>query len=564
MVQQLENQNSLIGDPESWSTGRPFIEFLNKNDLSSRFAILIITRHQFVHAIIVHNSKLVDIDPDDLIKWSLSIPEAAAGYCYSYRNPDSVHISRDIEGTLTKTLENSKPLLFGRYFPGLTNPNKRYYEMNQEIIHLSELHWMHEKQAYCKIDRLGDILEVINITQTEASGNKQSIITCEPHFLEDYLFTTDSSLVRLFEFQISKRNGDLTDRKMADVVITETPGIFYKRYVVETGLFLRGLQIIRPHNTRDFVLNRIMRVKQVENKYVEFMALDLRDGQIKKISTNPEATCNYFNLQESDKPLELSPAFFRQEVLSKYKQDPDKYDLTDRFLNCRDAWTLRGLDFNNSGQIHTYICDLAAIPYEEQLYWLSYNEDPKDGLSERAIRNDFFAQWYSNDRPIDQIKATLRRWETERVEWWTLSISTKYAGFDYPLSENKQEWAKHFLELAKLIIEGLSLKYLKRILNQEGFNYSKEEANQSITLLEKVLTAVSGSTEPVHLPNLREVQRLRTKLSAHISGKEAMEITQNALGEFGTYESHFQNICVNVHLELLEIENTLKEFRISE
>jgi hypothetical protein len=436
--------------------------------------------------------------------------------------------------------------------------------MNQEIVHLSELHWVHEKQAYCKIDRLGDILEVINITQTQVSGNKLSVITCEPDILEDYLFTSDSSLVRPFEFQINRRNGEFADRNMADVVITDTPGFFYKRYIVDKGVFLRGLQIIRLHNTRDFVLDRIMKGKQVEDKYVEFLARDIRDGQLKKISTNPEATCNYFNLKESDKPLELSPAFFRQEVLSKYKQDPDKYDLSDRFLNCRDAWTLRGLDFNNSGQIHTYICDLAAIPYEEQLYWLSYNEEPKDGLSERAIRNDFFAQWYSNDRPIDQIKATLRRWETERVGWWTLSISTEYAGFDYPLSENKQEWAKHFLELAKLIIEGLNLKYFKRILNQEGVNYSKEEANQSITLLEKVLTVVSALNGPVHLPNMREVQRLRTKLSAHISGKEAVEITQNALGEFGTYESHFQNICANVHQELLEIENILKEFRISE
>ena len=559
IVEDLENQNSSLGDSESWSVGEPFLNFLQRNNLSSRFVLLATTKFQFVHSLIVDNDKLEVIDQDDLVNWSVSIPETAAGYCYDFSDPASVRLCREIEGTRTKTLENSTPILFGRYFDGLLGPNKKYYEINQEITHASELHWVEEKHAYCKIDYLGDVKEIINITQTRNKGDNLSLITCEPEILEDYLLATKSSIARLFLFQISGREKLNLSKEPKDRTIrAHSTELFSEAYQVNETCFLRGVQIIRLHNSPETVAKRIMG-NNIEKKHVEFTARDLRDGRIKKISTDPNATSNFFNMSESDKPLELSPAFFRPEVLSKYKADPEKYTLSERQINCRNAWTLRDIDFNDSGQIHAYICDLAVIPYEEQLYWLSCNEEPKGDISERAKRNDFLAQWYSIDRPIDRIKSTLLRWESENIGWWQRSDSTEYAGFDYPLSENKKEWEIHFLELAKFVIEGFKPRYLKKILDEKGVTFTEEEENKSIILLEKVLAALSGEPKPVDLPNLRYVQTLRTKLNAHVSGNKAMEITQKALREFGSYENHFQRTCEKVNQELLSIEYLLKE-----
>ena len=563
-VEDLENQESSLGDSESWSKGEPFINFLQSNDLSSRLVLLATTRLQFMHSLIVDNSKLEVIDQDDLVNWSVSIPETVAGYCYDFSDPASVRVCREIEGTRTKTLENSTPILFGRYFDGLLGPNKKYYEINQEITHASKVHWGEEKHAYCKIDHLGDIEEIINITQSWNKENNLSLITCEPEILEDYLLATNSSIVRLYIFQISGGEKLKMQEIHEDRIIkTHSTELFSETYQVNELCYLRGVQIIRLHNSPETVARRIMG-ENIEKKYVEFTARDLRDGRIKKISTDPNATSNFFNMNESDKPLELSPAFFRPEVLSKYKADPEKYTFSERWLNCRNAWTLRDIDFTENGQIHAYICDLAAIPFEEQLYWLSCNEEPKSDISERAIRNDFFAQWYSIDRPIDQIKSILRRWESEKVGWWQRSDSTEYASFDYPLSANKKEWEIHFLELAKFVIEGFKPRYLRKILEEKGVTFTKEEENKSIILLEKVLTALSGEPEPINLPNLRYVQSLRTKLTAHVSGSEAMEITQKALREFGSYENHFQRTCDKVKQELLVIEYLLKEINLTE
>ena len=62
-----------------------------------------------------------------------------------------------------------------------------------------------------------------------------------------------------------------------------------------------------------------------EGPYVKFLAHDWRNRRITKISTDPNATTNYFVAHENSLPFETSPAFFRPEVLLKYKADQDKY-----------------------------------------------------------------------------------------------------------------------------------------------------------------------------------------------------------------------------------------------
>ncbi|WP_446808486.1 hypothetical protein ACH50O_14495 [Methylomonas sp. 2BW1-5-20] len=95
----------------------------------------------------------------------------------------------------------------------------------------------------------------------------------------------------------------------------------------------------------------------------------------------------------SDLPFATSPAFFRPEVLLKYKADPDKYQIESRSIHCRGGWFLKSFDINEAGQVHAYLCDLSHLPYAEQLYWKSFNEPPKAGISTRAYRSDFLAQW---------------------------------------------------------------------------------------------------------------------------------------------------------------------------
>ena len=90
--------------------------------------------------------------------------------------------------------------------------------------------------------------------------------------------------------------------------------------------------------------------------YVAFTAWDWRNERITSISTDPQATTNYFQTDGNSLPFELSSAFFRPDVLLKYKSDTDKYVVDERDIRCRGAWELRGIDTNEAGQVHAYIC----------------------------------------------------------------------------------------------------------------------------------------------------------------------------------------------------------------
>ena len=88
-------------------------------------------------------------------------------------------------------------------------------------------------------------------------------------------------------------------------------------------------------------------------------------------------------------PFETSPIFFKPGVLDKYKNDTDKYTLKERFIDCRGGWYLKTYHINEQGQVHTYACYLSLLPYEEQVYWKSFNENPRGPISKTAVQTDF-------------------------------------------------------------------------------------------------------------------------------------------------------------------------------
>ncbi|WP_019215744.1 hypothetical protein [Legionella tunisiensis] len=114
---------------------------------------------------------------------------------------------------------------------------------------------------------------------------------------------------------------------------------------------------------------------------------------------------SYFT--NTGKPFETSPAFFKPEVLSKYKNNPDKYEVTERGISCLGVWTLSPYSINEEGQVHTYIYYLGQLPHKEQLHWKQYNEEPKAGISKIAYNTDFLGQFDEAECPLKSIKKHL-------------------------------------------------------------------------------------------------------------------------------------------------------------
>jgi hypothetical protein len=373
--------------------------------------------------------------------------------------------------------------------------------------------------------------------------------------MEEYLAASNASLVRMFDFTLLRRTGFSGWSDGPTQEINDSPDFFYRRKVMPGyAAYTRGVQIIRPHRALQAIFKNITDgwFGKKNKQYAAFITYDWRNKRVTKISTDPAATTNYFQAEGNTLPFELSPAFFRPEVLLKYKADRDKYTVGERDVSCRAAWHLEAIDVNEAGQVHAYICYLRRLPSEEQLHWLSFNEPPKAGISERALINDFQGEFVSFVQPLRKVLSIVQRWHDDKVAWWTLRDDKLLERVNTPLTESRDEWAEAYMDLAKLVIEGFETNAIRARLDAAQVPYGKED--KTITLLEKHLSKTGGAGEGQKLAGLRKVQLLRSKAKGHAGACEAQRLAQAALMEHETYANHFQHVCAQVADELEAIE----------
>lgn len=251
-------------------------------------------------------------------------------------------------------------------------------------------------------------------------------------------------------------------------------------------------------------------------------------------------------------PYELSPAFFRPDVLLKYKADTEKYTIGDRDISCRSAWYLKGYHINKAGQVHAYICDLRNLPYEEQLYWRGFNEEPRSGISEQAFTNDFEGRAWSSLNPFQNLRHKLRNL---KVEWWSLQDEDLLEKVTLPVANNKDEWAEACMNVSKLVIEGLSKKYIKKHLRENS--QAVDNQHGSIRMFEQALSYHYEDEGDQKLSAMKNLQAIRSKVRGHTAGSEGRELIDDALRLHENFTSHFQFMCNEILQELERIEDML-------
>lgn len=535
-----------------WVKASAHLSFLKANAHATEVVIYASGPYSFIHSIVVPDDQLDGAADDDLLHWSCSPYTSIASYV-SGGGRKGMWVERGGHGRGSKLLDTGKDLIFARTFEGWSGAGGTYFELNQEYAHLTGIHWRPEEQAYCRFDGNGDLRHVVSSTVRD--GNDISLVTFTWEELEEYLSISNQSLIRLYDFTLFKREHFVAWPDIDEELHRESGELFYRQRGSADATYTRGVQIMRPRRKIAEVSKDVTdewsgrRHKQ----YAEFLAHDWRNKRLARISTDPTATTNYFEAEGNDKPFELSPAFFRPEVLSKYKTDREKYIVKDREVSCRSAWHLRGYDVNEAGQIHAYICDLRLLPYSEQLHWQSFNVEPKIGISERAFVNDFEGNFVTFSHPREQIMSIARRWQERSVSWWKLRDPELLNRANVPLTSSKDEWSEAVMDITKVVIEGFDAKAIRGQLEKVGAAYEKDD--RTITLLDKLLSFGRHIDDPFRLDGLREAQRIRSKIGGHTKGTEAQQIIQGVLSEHGSFPEHFTNLCKRIAAELVSIES---------
>ncbi len=503
--------------------------------------------YSFVQSVLVDKSILTQRDKNELLGWSGNPFDAVPSYevgstgCWIAPGDSSMEL---------ELLQDARALVIGRM-----SSDRTYFEILQEFLQVSNIHWYEELRSYGKYDEQGDMCQVVSLTQREE--DPVTLITCRRAELDTYLEATHAVLVRLFDFFLFKAAGFGDWAQGTEKICEEEPDsygtqLLYRHESVEgEAAYARGGQIVYPRqSTMQSSMWPTVTVNGVSTReYMEFLAFDWRNNRIVPISTDPAATTNYFKAHGNTLPFELSPAFFHPEVLLRYKGDTEKYKIESSIISCRDAWQLRGFGFNEANQVHVYICDLRNLPYREQQYWQIFNEEPKTSLSQSTIETDFQGEFPSSAGPLSMLKVTLRRWDANDVEWWKLRDNLSLERINVPYSGSKDEWGFAFLELAKIVIEGFDVETIRHRLGQESVEPPCEE--RSIKLLERLLP------DPVKLQGLRTVNKIRNKAVVHAGSREGEQLVRQALAEHQTLARHFESVCSLLTDEAERIEKAV-------
>lgn len=230
-------------------------------------------------------------------------------------------------------------------------------------------------------------------------------------------------------------------------------------------------------------------------------------------------TCDPRGLGSSGDFLFLTPVFFRREVLTKYRENPGKYEILDALVSCGTLWSVQ-IDNNHEKYVTVYLGDLGRMPARERSYWKSFNVPPEGGTSEVNFRRSMLGRFTSPAMKDLLFKERLGRFQNDwqrRFGWDLFKPLTDsdvhyLAAMCIPLANAQKQFDDQVLALAKVLVDSINDRELdKRIPPQQ-------DGARSIRKLEAFLASkeVDGST---HIKFLHDLFKLRHG-SSHRKGKD--------------------------------------------
>lgn len=500
------------------------------------------TKDFFLNSFTINSSKVERYRTKNSLNLDFPLKNEVISYGYSFPEGKKRHF---VEQNYENGLNRSKmhPLFFHRIFDGYEVQQRSYYEILQPYLHFTDIHWVEERSAYCTLNDIGDLEEKIFIQDEE----NFSVILFERNELERYLLYQEEFLCRFLEIHRAMPNADWIGSANPKKIIKSSPDkniwIRLSPYIPdnlnESCDLIKAAHIFLPTQTLEDLENP-------KKEYVSFITYDWKHKVIITNSCNPGTLDNYF--QDTGKPFETSPVFFKSDVLLKYKNEPEKYELKERTIYCRGAWFLPTYDINSEGQVHTYIYYLSYLPYREQLHWKQYNENPKGSISERAYKNDFKAEFSNEYNPLELIKIHLRSFpplqtQANSVVIWKPKeeLETLLGKVHYVSSGKLNEYKDFLMSLTILIIDGLQTTELQKLVK---LNPEFKEDTKSLGCLKLLLQDLKISEETINsiINPLRSLQEKRSKYAGHGGSKPNFDLVKDCRQILGEVEVSLKNL----------------------
>jgi len=350
-------------DPGVWlASAEEGVHFLKEHLSGDQTVLYASLNAVMIHGVLVPEKGLAAIDHDELSREFVA-PDASwiIEHVSSGGEPDRVYLAPPLRH-LGECIEDGEKLVFKRSFAG--REGETPVEISQKLVHALDLHFLEERNAWCRLDDDGDIVEVVKIVRESFADwtHNVTVVTVLTKYFAEYMRLADMVLLYFFDFTRTQPQS-FNGWSGVTPVQFNAPDLFYHGGVMgRSGSYINGRMIVRPAITYEEIVKEHIEKRNPSSKqYAVFKAIDLKTNERIEVSADPAGLSNYFQ-PESELPLEMSPAFFKAEVLHRYKADSVKYELDDRSITCRGAWSLRTYDVNKEGQVHTYLRYLGELP----------------------------------------------------------------------------------------------------------------------------------------------------------------------------------------------------------
>lgn len=316
---------------------------------------------------------------------------------------------------------------------------------------------------------------------------------------------------------------------------------------------------------------------QDDKQYAEFIYDYDDEGEPKLHSCKKDTLSNYF-VANGDNPLEMTPIFFKKEVLDKYYTNPNKYTVGDGSVGCEGSWSMY-VDNDHRDYVMVPLVYLGSLEYSEQLYWKGYNIpfEKEMGFSKTAytrwIEGNFCNPMFPDLHFKYRFNQFNNKWEKQFG--WPLFLPLiaedehRYKTLHCLTTKNNHsDFDEQILSMTKLVIDSLNQKCLQSetndsnsdvesFLKQKGIS-SSAELKAGIDKFQAFLLS-KGMKCPDMIDFLRKVQSLRSNSVAHRKSNKRKDLAK-LYEYFKMDELSEQQVLEDVFVKMVITLNTLDNF----
>lgn len=407
-----------------------------------------------------------------------------------------------------------RPLLLYRDFDG---PHPSYFELDEEFRLYHNLTENSCRTALIDFDPSGREIEVVRFNEKE--------IVAQLKYLRQFQAATGLHLAifidshRYSQVKLEEVPSARKEKEQKDTLQYWTFSVNECRIKdrFQTCSKLMGKFLIPPPP-----INEAGKwpYEKNDDREVSFIIATDKKGESVENTSNPAKLSNSFGANEGA-PHHLVPIFFRRDVLVKYYAEPERYAVCDGSIRCIGSWSCR---IDNDHEKYVIVClgDLGDLPYEERLYWRTYNVPPDGVISEtNFLRNHraWFADAKSSDLAFRREYVQLNKNWHEKFGWFLfLELAEGDAHLietvRIPLNNSQPEMDQQVIFITKLLIDSLNEVEIKKHVG----DIPKD--TRGITKFKLFFEKTNFPQAAETIQFLRNLQDLRSTGSGHRKGAD--------------------------------------------